>query len=53
MKYIGGIIVLFYAAANAFGWLRLESDDRGQVPESVRRGPGGILSWHDGFMGGK
>ena len=53
MKYYGGIIVLLYAAANALGWTRIEADDRGEVPESVRRGPGGILMWHDGFMGGK
>ena len=53
MKYFGGILVLAWAAMHALGYDRFPDDDRGDVPASVRTAPGGILSWHDGFMGGK
>lgn len=53
MKYYGGILVLLYAAGSALGWMRFPDDERGTVPESVRKGPGGILMWHTGFLGGK
>lgn len=51
MKYIGGIILLFYAASAALGWDRFPDDDRGALPPGVRGAA--ILMWHDGFMGGK
>jgi hypothetical protein len=44
MKWFGGIVV---------GLTRFPDEDRGEVPASVRLAPGGILMWHDGFMGGK
>jgi hypothetical protein len=53
MKYLGGLLVVAYAALHAFGLDRFPDDDRGNVPPSVRRGPGGVQSWHGGFMGGK
>ena len=53
MKYLGGFLLLAYAALHAAGWDTLAQDERGAVPESVRHAPGGVLSWHDGFMGGK
>lgn len=53
MKYFGGILVLAYAALHVLRWDRFPDDDRGELPTSVRTAPGGILSWHDGFMGGK
>ncbi len=53
MKYFGGLLVLAYAALHSLGYDRFPDDERGDVPESVRMGPGGVLSWHDGFMGGK
>ena len=53
MKYLGGIILLFYAAAVTFGWDRLADDDRGALPATILAAPGGIWAWHDGFMGGK
>ena len=53
MKYFGGLVLLFYAATHAFGWDRFPAEERGDVPASVRTAPGGILMWHDGFMGGK
>jgi hypothetical protein len=52
-KYLGGILVLAYAALHAFGADRFPDDERGELPTSVRSSPGGVLSWHDGFMGGK
>lgn len=53
MKYFGGVLVLAYAALHVLHMDRLPGDDRGELPPSVRSAPGGILSWHDGFMGGK
>lgn len=53
MKYIGGLLVLAYAALHALKLDRVPDEDRGDLPASVRTAPGGILSWHDGFMGGK
>lgn len=53
MKYLGGILVLAYAALHALGLDRFPDDDRGELPAEVRSAPGGILSWHTGFMGGK
>ena len=53
MKYLGGILVLLYAGLHVTRMDRFPDDDRGELPASVRTAPGGILSWHDGFMGGK
>lgn len=53
MKYFGGVLVLLYAFAQATGWQPFADDDRGEVPQSVRQAPGGILLWTTGFMGGK
>lgn len=53
MKYFGGVVLLLYAMAQATGWSLSSDDDRGEVPESVRHAPGGILLWTTGFMGGK
>ena len=53
MKYVGGALVLAWALAHVLRLDRFDTDDRGSVPASVRTAPGGITSWHDGFMGGK
>jgi hypothetical protein len=53
MKYFGGILVVAYAALHVLRMDRFPDEERGEVPTSVRTAPGGILSWHDGFMGGK
>jgi hypothetical protein len=53
MKYWGGLMVLAYAGLHTFHLDRFPDDERGEVPASVRTAPGGILSWHSGFMGGK
>jgi len=53
MKYVGGLILLAYAAIAFTGWEPFATEERGAVPNDVRRAPGGILHWHSGFMGGK
>jgi hypothetical protein len=53
MKYFGGMLVLAYAALHVMRMDRFPDEERGELPTSVRSAPGGILSWHDGFMGGK
>jgi hypothetical protein len=53
MKYLGGLMVLLYAALHVSGVDRVPDEERGEVPASVRTAPGGIMTWHDGFMGGK
>jgi hypothetical protein len=53
MKYLGGILVLAYAAAHVFHMDVSPDEERGDLPASVRTAPGGIMTWHDGFMGGK
>ncbi len=53
MKYLGGILVLAYAAIHAMGVDRVPDEERGDLPQTVRLAPGGIMTWHDGFMGGK
>lgn len=53
MKYFGGILVLAYAALHTLRMDCFPDEERGELPTSVRTAPGGILSWHDGFMGGK
>ncbi len=53
MKYLGGLILLGYAAAVTMGWDRLADDDRGALPAAILLTPLGIRAWHDGFQGGK
>ncbi len=53
MKYFGGILVLAYAALHAMGADRFPDEERGDLPPTLRLAPGGIMTWHDGFMGGK
>jgi hypothetical protein len=53
MKYLGGILVLLYGGLHVARLDRLPSEERGELPASVRTAPGGILTWHSGFMGGK
>lgn len=53
MKWFGGIVVSLWALAHGLGFDRFPDEDRGDLPASVRQAPGGILMWHDGFMGGK
>lgn len=53
MKFIGGLVLLGYAAAVTMGWDRLADDDRGVLPAAILLAPGGIWAWHDGFQGGK
>ncbi|MGV3621251.1 MAG: hypothetical protein ACO1OB_10560 [Archangium sp.] len=53
MKYLGGLVVLAYAALHALNLDRFPDEERGELPASVRSAPRGILLWHDGFMGGK
>ncbi len=45
--------MLLYAAMHALGADRMPDDERGDLPPTVRTAPGGIMTWHDGFMGGK
>jgi len=53
MKYFGGALVLLYLTLHSLGLDRFPDDDRGTVPPSVRTAPGGIMTWHSGFLGGK
>ncbi len=53
MKYFGGLCLLLYAGVHTLRLDRLPDEERGELPASVRTAPGGILLWHDGFMGGK
>ncbi len=53
MKYFGGFLVLLYAGLHVFHLDRMPNEERGELPASVRSAPGGVLLWHDGFMGGK
>ncbi|MCA3013236.1 MAG: hypothetical protein INH41_12650 [Myxococcaceae bacterium] len=53
MKWFGGLVVGLWVVSQLLGLNRFPSDDRGEVPASVRQAPGGLLMWHDGFMGGK
>lgn len=53
MRLFGGLLVLGYALAHLTGNDRFPDDERGAVPDDVRKAPGGLLLWHTGFMGGK
>lgn len=53
MKYLGGLLVLAYAALHATGADRFPDDDRGDLPPTIAHTAMGILGWHTGFMGGK
>lgn len=53
MKWFGGVLVAVWALAHGLGFDRAPDEDRGELPATVRLAPGGILMWHDGFMGGK
>jgi hypothetical protein len=53
MKYFGGLVVLLYAVMAFSGWEPFTTEERGRVPDDVRRGPGGVLLWTSGFQGGK
>lgn len=53
MKFFGGLVVLAYAAMTFSGWEPFTTEERGKVPDDVRRGPGGVLLWTSGFQGGK
>ena len=49
MKYIGGIVVILYAAVAFSGW---EPFTRSQRTQAGVRGTG-VRTWTGGFMGGK
>lgn len=53
MKYLGGLLLVLYAALHVTGCDQMTEDERGEVPASFRTAPGGLLLWHTGFMGGK
>lgn len=53
MRYVGGVLLMLYAALHVSNCDRLPDEERGDVPANVRTAPGGILLWHTGFMGGK
>ncbi|WP_224242299.1 hypothetical protein [Hyalangium gracile] len=53
MKFFGGLVVLAYAFMAFTGWEPFATEERGKVPDDVRRGPGGVLLWTGGFQGGK
>jgi hypothetical protein len=53
MRLFGGLVVLAYAAMALTGWEPFTTEERGKVPDDVRRGPGGVLLWTSGFQGGK
>ena len=53
MKYLGGLLLLLWAAADATGVDRFPDEERGDLPRGVRGAAGGIFSWRQGFMGGK
>ncbi|CAM4532658.1 MULTISPECIES: hypothetical protein [Myxococcus] len=53
MKWFGGLVLLGYAALTISGWSPFTKEERDKVPGNVRRGPGGVLLWTGGYMGGK
>ncbi len=53
MKYVGGLLLLAYAAVTFLGVEPFTQEERGVVPSDVRHGPGGLLLWHSGYRGGK
>ena len=53
MRIFGGIVVALYAWLMFSGYEPFSSHERGILPPDARHGPGGILSWHSGFHGGK
>ena len=53
VKYIGGAIVLAYTGMTLWGYEPFTTQEKGSLPADARRGPGGVLLWHTGFMGGK
>ncbi len=53
MKIVGGLIVAAYAAFAISGYQPFSDSEKGKLPPGSRRGPGGVLIWHSGFMGGK
>lgn len=53
MKWFGGLVLLLYSGLAFSGWSPFTDEERGQVPANVRRGPGGVLLWTGGYMGGK
>ncbi|MFB1479493.1 hypothetical protein [Corallococcus sp. RDP092CA] len=53
MRYLGGLVLVAYAWATYTGWAPFSDEERGKVTGDVRRGPGGVLLWTGGFMGGK
>ncbi len=53
MKWFGGVVLLAYVALTMSGWSPFTKEERDRVPGNVRRGPGGVLLWTGGYMGGK
>ncbi len=53
MKYLGAVILLLYMVIAFSGCEPFTTTQRGAVPSDVRRGPGGVMLWRTGFMGGK
>jgi hypothetical protein len=53
MKYLGGVIVLLYAAVALSGWEPFTRAQRGRVDLRSGGGASGVRYWTGGFMGGK
>jgi hypothetical protein len=54
MRYMGGVIVLLYAAMAFSGWEPFTREERGQVAaRGGTSGGSGARFWTGGYMGGK
>jgi hypothetical protein len=53
MKYLGGLILVAYAAVAFLGIEPFTQSQRGKLSADARRAPGGVFFWPVGFRGGK
>lgn len=53
VKYLGGLVVLAYAAMAFSGYEPFTTEQRGKLPSDARRGAGGAFFWTTGYWGGK
>lgn len=53
MKYLGGLLLLLYAAVAGLGYEPFTQQEKGPLPAKARGGRGALFLWHGGYHGGK